>query len=192
MWVKWKEKELFWKVLYKNVRGNGVPKQIRGPCSSQRVSGGKNKTQHKNKTCWGTTFPSFHFILWWTETKDKGLIQFRSEILFLDCIYVEREKAMKWYHPKRKWKWIRFWWQQHKEVFILVCDGLTLWSFAKSIIVKSCSPTLVTMPSHTFLVMIMLVMMVMVIMTIIMMVSNITLLTIFEVYCRIFDKSHLG
>ena len=60
---------------------------------------------------WCQTWPvnaSFHFILWRTETKDKGLIQFRSEILFLDCIYVEREKAMKWYHPKRKWKWIRF------------------------------------------------------------------------------------
>ena len=33
------------------VRGNGVPQQIRGPCSSPRVSGGKNKTRHKNKTC---------------------------------------------------------------------------------------------------------------------------------------------
>ena len=48
---KMEGKGMVWKVLYKNVRGNGVPQQIRGPCSSPRVSGGKNKTRHKNKTC---------------------------------------------------------------------------------------------------------------------------------------------
>ena len=50
-------------------------------------------------------------------------------------------------------------WQTHIVIFfdlwhfhLLICDGLTLWSLARSIIVKSCSPTLATIPWHTFLV----------------------------------------
>ena len=149
------------------------------------------KTKHVEEQLFHLFISSFDGL----RQRTKVWFNFGQKFSFLIAFMLREKKAMKWYHPKRKWKWIRL--EQHKEVFILVCDRLTLWSFAKSIIVKSCSPTLVTMPSHTFLVMIMLVMMVMVIMTVIMMVmiimvSNITFPTIFKAYCRISDISNLG
>ena len=151
------------------------------------------KTKHVEEQRFHLFISSFDGL----RQRTKVWFNFGQKFSFLIAFMLREKKQWNDIIPKESESELDFCRQQHKEVFILVCDGLTLWSFAKSIIVKSCSPTLVTMPSHTFLVMIMLVMMVMVIMTIIMMVmiimvSNITFPTIFEVHCRISDISNLG